>query len=1551
MRATESFEKMSITTQSGSSPSGVQLLQRLTASPDVVVLPGHVLIRASADIAPADVKVSLVVGRRTLRPPGVLTTRHVIKATRAAWLVLKFDFTQYVTAPLARLQIFAAGSLIHDLPLVEHEGLITGWLDGVVDGHLVGWAAHLLGGRLERMSLEVDDQPERPVAWSSAEHAYSKLVADLGTVGFKVKLPQEALDGALHRLRLRVNDTWLPDVRWTADGGSVALPGHTDEGRGASYVFDDVFYTMSYADVANEAVKNDTFDASEHFWTCGIDEGRQPSLFFDIEYVQHRLCRLADARLSRREAVEYFFSIPPAERFVPNRWFSAHVVRLRHNGLVASDLSDFETFEYYVANAGSLALSPSGLFDEAAYCDRYPDVADAVQSGAFRSGFHHFMLLGWRVGRTNLPLFGEGVFAPENRGREERDTLFYRAGELRPVTGWFSETFYLDIYPDVRELKRHDKIRSGLDHFRALGCKEGRVPHPALLTLVQRAGDDIALFDSALTATPPDFLSPVLSVEAAAALYGYLTRGASHDERLTAANVIWPMVAQPWVGGTFKAERYLAANPDLTKAYGHDRGRAVEHWRGHGLREGRLAPGSNVFADRRFDIKDLLGGGSGVNLFGPVSLPNGLGVACRGYIRGLRQCGVEVDVYDASGLLCPGALVDIVGAELLRHSINLVFLNPDQVIPMVARYGTAIFDHRVNVGFWVWELPSARPEWRSALAGFDLIVTPSKFCTDAFAGETDAPVVTLPYVVDRDDIGAQLALYRQHAAVDRVVRAKVAGQKVVLFIMDASSYMARKGVDVFLRVVRLAEAAHPGRFLFVLKTHARDMDVSRLLADDVPDGVLFIDEILGRPDLYRLKQVADVYFSPHRSEGFGLNIFESLVMGVPVICSPFGGGPDALPADYPLFLDGRLTEVGTDIGPYRSSAIWFEPDADAALERLLAFFQDQRDHAGYARRLGDRLASTLSLKAIGEALSGILSRRCGLGLDLHRLATLFERPRTECFDIDIDKALSDGSHSVSAMLTACIAPQFSVITPTCNSDPAWLNDIYADLCAQTLQAWEWCVYDDGSTNPATLAALGELRLHDARVKVAFGGKNGGISHATNQAVRISSGQYVVMVDHDDRIDPALLASYARAIGEGRRPDVLYCDEDKLLSDGTRRDHYLKPDWSPEHILSTMYVLHCLCVRKTTFLVLDGYRAAFNGAQDHDFLLRAASHGAVIRHVDEVLYHWRVTHGSVAMSVAAKPYAAEAGRRAVLEHLQRIGVDGAVESGPIPGTYRVRPRLPADRVTLNVLTSATRRHGRTDAYVDGLVRSILDHHTDVDWELRLIVDTPAIDACAPLARLDPRITIVPYDRGANAFNFSDKANFAVRSTATERIVLLNDDMEAMNGEWLAALLEPLQLPGVGIVGGRLLYANDTVQHAGIVLGVNGSASHVFVGNAADHIGYNAFTHVMRNYSAVTGAMMAFRRSVFERVDGFDPKFPVDFNDTDFCLRVLETGRRIVFTPFAQMRHFESRSAVRLAADSHDEYRFCRKWRRYIDRDPHYNRNLRRDSTTFEALAYA
>jgi GT2 family glycosyltransferase/glycosyltransferase involved in cell wall biosynthesis len=1305
------------------------------------------------------------------------------------------------------------------------------------------------------------------------------------------------------------------------------------------------------------------FPPITHFIDFGMREGRAPSITFDIAYTMHRIAKFDDVRLAHGDVFAYFAQLPKSRRFVPNPWFSPWAFRKRYVERYPelAEFSDYGLFEFYVERASYAALSPCGTFHEENYRLRYRDVASAIGRAHFSSGFAHFIIHGGQDGRVNLP----GVLPPDLGALPgviaAREVQWLMSGQVSvaPLVWWFDAPFYLGIYPDVHELVRVGTIKSALEHYLVEGYRQGRVPSPSLMDRLPAQDDpDPWLHFESLTPPKPDDPQRSLTLGQAAALLRYLDRPGWTGTRAAASEVLWRYVAPPAVDGVLAVDEYLAISLDVATNLGHSQDAVREHWKYYGAREHRPAPGSNIFGRRQVTLQDALAWRSGVNYFGPVNSPSGLGSSARGYAAALEAAGVPIDVRDTTWLLDASVPADILAPEDLRYSINMFCLNADQIVPLALRYGTALFQHRANVAVWVWELPAPLCHWRSSLAALDLIVVPSEFCRKSFALSTDLPIAVVPHVVDAAKLEA---LSRQATAnywLDHIARAKASGKRIVLFIMDASSYTARKGVDVYCELAERIGRKRPGEFLFVLKSHSQDISLNA--AESYRDPVLDVRGVFSFANLCALKALADLYVSPHRSEGFGLNIVESILLRVPVLCSDFGGIADVLASIEPQLVSTSLSEVGRDMGPYRAEALWGEPDIDFLEAEFLRFFATQKRSRRF-HAVRQRLTDELSAAAIGARLVEELTRWCGYGAErspagLEAFRHLAQTPRQETFVLGYvtpdtrRSADAPGVERMGEIVAGARRPIFSIVTPTYNTDPAWLEELYDDLVHQSLPSWEWCIADDGSTRPETLETLRALRLRDSRIQLLLGRGNTGISAATNAGVGITQGRYLVFIDHDDRVASRLLEAYNAQLDIGDFDGIIYCDEDKILPSGQLGDTYCKPDWSPEHVMSCMYVLHCLCVRKSLFLKLGGYRPDYDGAQDHDFVLRAAAAGAPIRHVDEILYHWRVSPRSMASTPDAKVPAIETGRRVVRDYVHRIGLTATVENGLIPGSYRVRPTLPRDPVELNILTGCTPLRsnagcstaGESRTFVEQFVRSILEHSPDLDYRIRLVVDSDKVDIAAPLAQLDSRIAIVPFTRQQPAFNFAAMANFAIAGCVTDRVVLLNDDMLAEGKDWLPALLEPLQFKGVGVVGGHLLYGDSRQQHCGIVLGVLGPAAHIFEGEVITHIGYNAFNRVMRNYSAVTGAMMAFRRSTFERVHGLDTSFPIDFNDVDFCLRVGRTGLRVVYTPFAQLRHFESRSARRLIADPLDRERFYKRWSAVIERDPYYNRNLPRDN---------
>lgn len=526
-------------------------------------------------------------------------------------------------------------------------------------------------------------------------------------------------------------------------------------------------------------------------------------------------------------------------------------------------------------------------------------------------------------------------------------------------------------------------------------------------------------------------------------------------------------------------------------------------------------------------------------------------------------------------------------------------------------------------------------------------------------------------------------------------------------------------------------------------------------------------------------------------------------------------------------------------------------------------------------------------------------------------------------------------------------PRISVLVPVYNTPPPVLEECIESVRRQSYSSWELCIIDDASTNYDTVRALERYRGVDARIKIVRASTNQHIAKATNLVAEQATGEFIAFLDHDDTIEPEALAEIALAVTSRPDTDLLYTDEDKIDAGGNRCEPYYKPDWSPDHLLSVMYVLHFLVIRKSLFWRIGGLRPERSGAQDYDLALRAGRVARHVHHIPRILYHWRMIPGSAAAEVDAKPYALQAARAAVEDAVAASGLEAAVEDGLLQGTFRVRYSLAANPpVTLLVFTNDSERdvpgRGRINM-VRHFLRSIVDRSSYGNYRI-VVVDNG--NASAETRRLVSEVggTMLSYAPEAT-FNYARKANFATRHVSTEHVVYLNDDLEVISEGWLEALLELSQVPEIGGVGGRLLYPNDRLQHSGVVLGVHGGVGHAFWQLSRGEVGYSAYTHLIRNYSAVSGAVFATRMQVMDAVGGFDERLKIDYNDIDLCLRMAKRGWRTAFTPHCELYHFEGSTQARTIQAHEETALFHERWRTVIDLDPYYNPNLPRDRLSF------
>jgi GT2 family glycosyltransferase len=526
-------------------------------------------------------------------------------------------------------------------------------------------------------------------------------------------------------------------------------------------------------------------------------------------------------------------------------------------------------------------------------------------------------------------------------------------------------------------------------------------------------------------------------------------------------------------------------------------------------------------------------------------------------------------------------------------------------------------------------------------------------------------------------------------------------------------------------------------------------------------------------------------------------------------------------------------------------------------------------------------------------------------------------------------------------------PRFSVLLPTWNTPPALLRECLDSVLAQGYPHWELCIADDASTREDTREVLRDYATREPRIRVAWRDTNGHISAASNTALAMAHGDFVALLDHDDRLAPHALWQVAEALQHRPSAQVLYSDEDKISLDGLRCEPCLKPDWMPDLLRSQNYISHLGVYRRDLISAIGGFREGYEGSQDHDLVLRCVERiadPADIVHVPHVLYHWRMTAGSTALDRDAKGYASEAGRRAVQNHVDRCHPGVRVET-VAPGLYRTHWPLPAQPPRVSLIIPTRDQHDLLRTCVE----SILHLTTYPDYEL-LIVDNQS--SCPrTLAYLDEiaaapggRVRVLRWDA---PFNYSAINNFAATQASGSVLGLVNNDIEVISPHWLDEMVAHVLRPDIGCVGAKLHYPDRTIQHAGVVLGLGGVANHLMRGLPSTSPGPFGRLWTTWNPSAVTAATLLLRRAVWDAVGGLDAAaLPVAFNDVDLCLKVRALGLRNLWTPHAELIHHES---VSRGADTSPAKRarflgevatMRQRWGALLDHDPAYHPDLTR-----------
>lgn len=520
-------------------------------------------------------------------------------------------------------------------------------------------------------------------------------------------------------------------------------------------------------------------------------------------------------------------------------------------------------------------------------------------------------------------------------------------------------------------------------------------------------------------------------------------------------------------------------------------------------------------------------------------------------------------------------------------------------------------------------------------------------------------------------------------------------------------------------------------------------------------------------------------------------------------------------------------------------------------------------------------------------------------------------------------------------------PKFSIVVPVYRTPIEYLKEMVDSVRNQSYGNWELCIADGSEGDKQVQVELEKYCRMDSRIKYRILEKNRGISGNTNAALELATGEYVGLFDHDDILAPNALYEVASALQEDNY-DILYTDEDKIS--GKKKIHMdpnFKPDFSIDLFRSHNYITHFFVVRKQILDKIGGFKQEYDGAQDYDLMFRCIENAKKIHHIPMILYHWRVHMNSVAGDPSSKMYAYEAGRKAIEDHLKRSGVEAVVEHAGLWGMYHVKYAIHGQPLVSIVIPNKDHTED-----LDRCVRSIMEKSTYKNFEI-VIVENNSEDAetFAYYEKLEEEYDKMRVIRWEGKFNYSAINNYGVQFVKGEYLLFLNNDTELIAPESIQEMLGCCMREEVGAVGAKLLYDDNTVQHAGVVIGFGDYAGHVNTEIGRDAPGYMMRARINCNYSAVTAACMMTKKTLFDQVGGFDEQFVVACNDVDYCLKLRELDKLIVFNAFSEWFHYESKSRgyedteEKVKRFEDEKRKFRVKWDKVLkEGDPFYNINF-------------
>lgn len=519
-------------------------------------------------------------------------------------------------------------------------------------------------------------------------------------------------------------------------------------------------------------------------------------------------------------------------------------------------------------------------------------------------------------------------------------------------------------------------------------------------------------------------------------------------------------------------------------------------------------------------------------------------------------------------------------------------------------------------------------------------------------------------------------------------------------------------------------------------------------------------------------------------------------------------------------------------------------------------------------------------------------------------------------------------------------PLISILIPVYNIGKEFFSECLDSILNQSYKNFEICLVDDCSTRQETIETLKEYSKKDKRIRVKYRKENGHISKTTNDALKMAKGEYIALVDDDDLLDKNALYEMVKVLNDDQTIDFIYSDEDKINTRGQYCDPHFKPNWSPDTLLSLNYICHFVIIRKKLVDEVQGFTVGLEGAQDHDLFLKVTEKTSNIYHIPKILYHWRMVEGSTSMTIDNKSYATDKGKIAIENALKRRKIKAHVDKDTPSTYYKVVYELSKEPLVSVIIP--------TRDYADILKKCVDSIYEKTNYKnFEIIIanndskEKETLDLFKKYQKKYKNFKVVDCIMD---FNYSKINNIAVKKSKGEYIVLLNNDTEILSENWLSDLIGYASQKHIGCVGAKLLYPDMTVQHAGVILGLGGVASHAYIGASRNELGMYGRLRVPYDYSCNTAACIAFKKSKFKEVGGLEEDLQVAYNDVDFNIKMLKSGYYNVFLPQVELIHYESKSrGLDTSSEKYKRFKkesdyMYKKWNDILNNDPYYNPNL-------------